>query len=186
MILKIDGKFAVCYSNREVFKGGFNDRDAALEYYFALRPVDRMLVNGVPPGEKTDRGFLYGTENGKQFEGKEYIGDYYKGVADKSNVSINGKKYISQLARFPGDPEAWVSGRGDIQRICEERGYNCEGSVNVKAMKEVVPQAPKPLADDIIRREVAKKVKAHGGKVSKKKLENFRDDVLTKHTRKKG
>src|SRR5271154_7062156 len=84
-----------------------------------------MFALGQPPMSNTDREFLAGTENGRQFEGQEEVGDYYRQEATKAGVNTTGKVYKNGLARFPGDPEAWVSGRGDVQRVIEERGWNC-------------------------------------------------------------
>ena len=44
--------------------------------------------------------------------------------------------YHSGLARFQGDPEAFVTrsqGRGYIKRLCERRGWACDGAVTVAA-----------------------------------------------------
>lgn len=49
------------------------------------------------------------------------------------------RKYMPSLARFPGDPEAFVSGRGDIDRVLRERGWGAEGAVNRKP-RESVPK----------------------------------------------
>jgi hypothetical protein len=54
-------------------------------------------------------------------------------AAKAQGVDTNGKRYISGLARFSNDPEAWVSGLGDVKRICEERGWNCHGAIDVEA-----------------------------------------------------
>lgn len=43
--------------------------------------------------------------------------------------------YVSDIARFFGDPEAWVpqtGGRGYIKKICEQRGWECHGAVETK------------------------------------------------------
>lgn len=110
-----------------------------------------MFALGQPPMSNTDREFLEGHANGNQFEKTPGIGDYYAGVAKQSGVDPKGKIYLSSLAAYPGDPQAWVSGRGDVQKVCEERGWACRGAVNVK-MREAEPaQGKYRVADDIIR-----------------------------------
>lgn len=63
--------------------------------------------------------------------------------------ATSGKRYISGLARFPGDPQAYVSGADDVLRIARERNLNVEGCVNHQA-HEVEPPESVPLADDIV------------------------------------
>ena len=92
----------------------------------------------------TDAAFLEGHVNGNQFENEPIIGDAYKAEATAKGVDITGKVYLSQLATYPGDPEAWVSGRGDVQRVCEQRGWGCKGSVEVKAQELAAPPPAAP------------------------------------------
>lgn len=94
-----------------------------------------MLVLQSPPMSNSDREFLHGHCNGNQF-GKgplsNDLGDRMKTVAEAEGQSINGKVYIGGLARYPGDPQAWVSDRGDVKRVIESRpGWKCSGSVEV-------------------------------------------------------
>src|SRR5258708_4634056 len=102
----------------------------------------------------TDSIFMEGRCNGSQFDGQEAIGDLYKAEATAAGVDTTGKVYLSSLADHPGDPRAWVSGRGDVQRVCEERGYGCTGAVKVKG-REAEPVADVPVAADIVDEKVA-------------------------------
>ena len=114
-----------------------------------------MLESGRGPHCVTDSTFLKDSENGRQFADCPHIGDAYKARCEANGGSVKGKKYLSQLARYPGDPRAWVSGRGDIQRICEEDGSTCDGLVKVKGRQP--REAPKPgpeLAADIVEEKV--------------------------------
>lgn len=81
-------------------------------------------------------------------------------MAQASGVDTNGKKYLAGLARFPGDPEAWVSGTSDVLRICSNRGWNCHGAVEYEAPDSypvVEADKPKdcPIAPDILQEQVA-------------------------------
>jgi len=111
-----------------------------------------MFSTGQAPSPRTDNTFLEGRWN--QFEKTPWLGDAYKRVADAHGFDVKGKVYLSQLAEFPGDPRAWVSGRGDVQKVCEERGWGCSGSVSVKA--QGIDQEPKQvaIADDIVQDRV--------------------------------
>jgi hypothetical protein len=113
-----------------------------------------MFAFRQPPMSNTDREFLQGHCNGNQFEGQDYVANLYRRRALAAGVDPLGKVYKPSLARYPGDPQAWVSGRADVQRICETNGWGCEGSVNVP-VREVAPRGTGRLADDIVQDKVA-------------------------------
>lgn len=69
-------------------------------------------------------------------------------AAEAAGVSTTGKEYISQLARFPRDPEAWVRDPSDIKRVCEKNNWGCDGLVKVKA-HETPPEPDIPIAKNI-------------------------------------
>lgn len=118
---------------------------------------DDMVNSGIPPGANTDREFLFGHVNGNQFEGQDFAADHHKKVAKAAGVSTTGKVYLSGLAEYPGDPRAWVSGRGDVQKVAEERGWGVEGAVNVKRQ----PAPPRPaieVADDLVELHLAERL----------------------------
>jgi len=86
-----------------------------------------------------------------QFQGQHEVGDYYRQTAESAGVSTTGKVYLSSLAAFPGDPEAWVSGRGDVARVLDARGWGAEGSVT-RPVREVAPASSTyRVADDLVR-----------------------------------
>lgn len=114
-----------------------------------------MFAFQQPPMSKSDREMLQGHVNGSQFEKVPYVGDFYKEVARRAGVSTTGKVYLSQLANFPGDPRAWVSDRHDVQKVCEERDWSCDGMVSRKRVKDLTPPVEKDISDDIVNEEVA-------------------------------
>lgn len=119
-----------------------------------------MLAFQAAPGLNTDDTFLRGHCNGNQFAKQPHVGDFYKKKAEAAGVDTTGKVYLSSLAQESGDPEAWVSGRGDVKRICAERNWDCEGSVthHRNADNDEGQRVSKAgdVADDILDREVAK------------------------------
>lgn len=117
--------------------------------------AEMFALQSPPQIAGTDSIFTEGWCNGNQFEGQEWVGNMYRREAEAAGVDVTGKRYLGGLARWPGDPEAWVSGRGDVKRICEQRGWNCNGAVKVKAPDDVAPPEHTPLADDIIDDKVA-------------------------------
>lgn len=162
--------------------------------YISLDPrkdsakFDAMVESGQVPGCMTDSVFLEGSENGRQFAKNPKIGDHYKKECEKRGGQTKGRKYLSQLAKFPGDPSAWVSGRGDVQKVLEKRGWGSEGSVNVKQRgPDKPPPPPVPIADKIVDRETARELE--GQTVTKReymdKREKVRNRLLPPWARKK-
>jgi len=121
-----------------------------------------MLALQSPPMSNTDREFLEG-QGGcyDQFQGNEFLGNYYGGMAKKAGVDTAGKVYLSGLAAFPGDPRAWVAGRGDAQRVCEDRGWSCDGSVKVRGEIQPRAEGKYQVADDLVA-ERAERLVAKG------------------------
>lgn len=76
------------------------------------------------------------------------IGDHYLAQARQAGVNVAGKQYMSQLARYPGDPEAWVGERADIVRVAKKRNLAVDGIVKVK--NEPAPRPEKGLSERIV------------------------------------
>ncbi len=106
-----------------------------------------MFAAGAPPMSNTDREFMEGRCNGNQFEKNPQIGDKLAQDAKAAGVSTKGKVYLSGLAAYPGDPRAWVGGRGDVQALCEERNWTASGSVTVKGDRSRPESNVKPPGD---------------------------------------
>jgi hypothetical protein len=133
----------------------------------------------------TDRTLFEGRKlDGAQFEGsaaERWVGETYRKRAEAAGVSTTGKYYLGQLAASPGDPEAWVSGVGDVKRVCEQRGWSCDGSVKVGAPvyqeppEHLRPDAPYRVAPDIVARHVADRLAEDPGA----RVEEVRESVAT-------
>jgi hypothetical protein len=133
-----------------------DDREVTQASYDRTFPskLDAMLAASRPPCCMTDSVFLEGHCNGSQFAATPAIGDFYAQEARRHGLTdTKGKVYLSGLAAFPGDPEAWVSGRDDVRRVLEQRGWDGEGAVNVKAFQPK-ERPPVSVADDILEEEV--------------------------------
>lgn len=161
-----------------------------------------MFAAQRPPQANTDREFLMGNTNGAQFEGDpkakkvpalggrnmaEYIGDRYKTVAEKHGQNVKGKKYLRQLAKFPGDPEAWVDGKGDVQRVLEKRGWGVDWDgvgTNVQPRDPLTPPKEILLAENIIQERMVEMVNRDPG-LKEKPREELREKIIAKHGRKK-
>jgi hypothetical protein len=146
---------------------------------------EELRRNGVPHGMaqvlatrrfpkiRTDSTFNEGRCNGNQFEKVPELGDHYKSIAESAGVSVTGKTYLSSLARFPGDPEAWVDGRGDVERIALKRGWTVQGDVSVKGHECDFDNDP-VVADDIIERETLNFIDQNPGT----RIEDAREKVI--------
>lgn len=116
-----------------------------------------ILALRSPPRTMTDREFYEGRGTlEKQFRNDEMTLDFFVSEAKAHGYSPGANDvYCSELARFPGDPEAFVSeGRGQIKRVCEKRGWSCDGAVKVNGRGgQDEPQRTR-LGKDIVQREV--------------------------------
>lgn len=118
-----------------------------------------ILALRKPPRCMTDSIFNEGHCNGSQFADDPEMGDLYKRVADEHGVSITGKHYVSGAADYQGDPRAWVSGRGELKALLEERGWGAQGAVSLKARGNDCPDTPENYVDPtIIQDEVEQRI----------------------------
>ncbi|MCI0403571.1 MAG: hypothetical protein L0212_08620 [Acidobacteria bacterium] len=115
----------------------------------------------------TDGAFLEGNCCGNQFEKNPAIGDAYAAEARKAGISTTGRVYKSGLARYPGDPRAWISDLSDVRRICEEDNLGCQGAYNrtpVRGIHDPGPEKPYSVAPDLVAQHVAEKASLLGDK----------------------
>jgi hypothetical protein len=134
-----------------------------------------MLASRQAPGAQTDREFFakHGTLD-QQMKSAELLESTVRGArANGYNPSPNDV-YLSQLARYPNDPEAFVppsGGRNHVKRLLEKRGWGCEGLVNVKPAQNVPEPKQVPLAPDVIRDLACAKVRKNPDLKRKTKAE---------------
>lgn len=124
--------------------------------------LTEMLVARTPPGGKTEDGALMeGFSRGQQFESTPEIGDAYVALTRQQDPNFNpkGKVYQNTLARFPGDPRAWVESAADVKRAAQLNNMVVRGAVNCEG-PDVGPSAPTQIADDIVWDGVADRCKA--------------------------
>lgn len=77
----------------------------------------------------------------------------YHQSAAAAGVSTTGKRYLGQLAKFPGDPAAWVSGVDDVAKRCRQEGWGCSGEVKVQGARYLPdpgPAQPYEPAPDLV------------------------------------
>jgi hypothetical protein len=118
-----------------------------------------MLATRSFPGFATNDTFMAGGRSGEQLAEHPAMYGHFAQMAEAEGVSVCGKKYLHGLARFPGDPEAWVSGKDDVARVLKERGWSSTGAVEYTPPE---PDAPDDdayrVAPDILDRAVASEI----------------------------
>jgi hypothetical protein len=92
-------------------------------------------------------------------------------------------QYVPGLARFAGDPEAFISehngGRGRVKQLCEDRGWACHGSVNVTGRRDEVPDIP--IAPSLVEKYYKEAV-ANDPSLLERPTEEVKAEVAEKHT----
>jgi len=163
-------------------------RDPGVQAHYELcrargtsHSLAEMFALGAPPMSDSDREFLEGRGGCyEQFEGNRLINSDYRGQARRAGVDVAGAVYISGLADYPGDPRAWVRGKGDVKRLCEERNLTSLGAVRHQGQASE-PVARPVLADDIVDRLVARRLEGMPAGERADVLE-VREEVKALHT----
>lgn len=130
-------------------------RDNGVSHTLAEMLALRKSANFV-----SDATFMRGHFNGNQFEKFNRSGEFYRKKANAAGVSTVGKRYLSGLAAYPGDPRAWVSTRDEIKKLMKERNWTCDGTVkhagneDLLAEQIAVRKRPDGVAEDILVEKV--------------------------------
>jgi hypothetical protein len=141
------------------------------------------------PGVATDTTFLSGFGSlEKQFQGDTQ--SLNETVSKARSLGYNpgvNDVYIPTMARFQGDPEAFLKageGRGKIRKLCEKRGTGCSGAVSVTAREperdplELAPKLHPKLVDEEVRRMVKRNPSNR-----RRNIREMREEVIAKHGR---
>jgi hypothetical protein len=142
--------------------------------------IREILESRQFPGLQTDDEFMAnrGTLGSQLGEQTESVVKAAK--LNGYNPNINDV-YLPSVARFPGDPEAFVrhdSARGAVKKTLEKRGWGCDGLVKVKS-REAEPKSCR-LADEIVEQEVVK-LTMEDKKARKAGLKELKQHVIQKH-----
>lgn len=144
--------------------------------------AEMLALQAAPQIGGTDSQFMKGRFHKDQFEKDPKAGEFYRAKAKAAGVSTKGKWYQHNLAAYPGDPEAWVSGTGDVKRICEKRNIECDGLVKHKAHEETAyDDGPYRPADDLIMEDLALEVQKNPDlRHNPKKFEDTKQSLIEK------
>lgn len=147
-----------------------------------------MIALQSGPALSTDDTFFQGQKPlYDQFGSQKHLDRYLLAARKRGFKPSPQATYFPNLARFPGDPEAFVTraqGRSYIRKLCEQRGWACDGAVNVNHREpESDPLAPencKPLGDDIIHNRARQMVEKDPSLKHMNRRE-LREKILHKH-----
>jgi len=173
---KVDGKWPVIYDDPGAQQRYEDSRDAGSSHRFAAMCAERRGPSVIG----TDSAFMSGLENGRQFEEMPELGDEYKRRAEAICPGCtHGKVYKSGLAEFPGDPEAWISGRSDVLRVAKERNYTVRGMVEHEGHEP--PPKKSPALSDRVANGLIRDAIAENPSLAVKPKEELREMVVERH-----
>jgi putative FmdB family regulatory protein len=122
------------------------------------------------------------TDFAKQFK-SEAMREFHLAQAKKNGVNTTGKIYDPQLAKYPGDPKAWVGSDTDVRQVAEHRNWGLNGKVKVKPRGEVATVTPKPgLSEKVVQELVAERMFVDPGQ----KVSRVVEDVVNDHAPRNG
>jgi hypothetical protein len=153
-----------------------------------------MLALQKPPGIETNDSFWAGRKRFDQVFGEEYANRIRSGLAAKGiNLGATGE-YMPELVR-PGmgfgpknpDPQAVVpfhGGRDYIRKMCESRGWACNGAVTVKEREPLSdplgPENCAPLHSKLVDELAIRECRKNPDLQQKTKRE-LREMIVDKH-----
>lgn len=146
-----------------------------------------MLVMQQPPACQTDATFFEGRGTLSDQLGKAV--NHYTHIAEQHGYRPGARDvYEPGLARFQGDPEAFipaVGGKGHVKRVLEKRGYRVKRSdsashgLGVEAIQQPPPKA-KRMGNDLIR-DNAQKMIQQDPSLAKLSKRDLKEAVIEKH-----
>lgn len=137
-----------------------------------------------PKMHGSERALLEGlTENHRISRMPEDQLDLRIAQARAAGVNTQGKVYADELAR-PGmtnDPEAWISGRDDFERVCRKNGWGCK-KLGIKAAQYQPEKKAPRLAEPLVREMMGRKLESMDpGERQKTDLRELREQVIEDH-----
>lgn len=144
------------------------------------KSLDEILETRQFPGLNTDDTFMRGRGTLADQLG-EQTNEIVAAAQRNGYTPSYSDVYLPGVARFPGDPEAFVkhaSAKGSVRRTLEQRGWGCEGSVKVKA-REAEESEPVKLADDLVE-EYATEIRARDSHARKANPKELKQEIIKK------
>lgn len=150
-----------------------------------------MLALQRGPVISTDDTFFQGQGMlADQFRSEAEMTGYLKMSAKQGFTPPAGAVYFPNLARSPGDPQAYVTramGKSYIKKLLEKRGWSSDGAIKTKGRQpEKDPrEGGVPLAKDLVN-EYAEKAVNRDPSMKLLSRAELREAVIAKHGSKRG
>lgn len=152
----------------------------ALDAGAGERFADMVAYQQAPSTQGTDRSFMEGRLDGSWMNNMPpHMARRMVREAQAAGINTSGKFYMGGLADKRGhrDPMAWVDSVADVKRVAQARDLEVRGIVNYTP-----PQKPPPksvdLADDILKENVAKEMKANPKMKRGEAVEKVKDRMV--------
>lgn len=167
--------------------------DAAIAQGTSPRLAELLASRNVRIG-MTDTKYFAGFKRIGDELGPEHLQSVVTGARQHGYSPSETDVYFPDVARFPGDPQAFVSpaeGRSKIEKVAAMRGMVRDKGAGRSVMKfNYAPPIHDPLenatvADDIVMREVRDMVRANPD-VAREPLEKLKSEVRQKRAPAKG
>lgn len=134
------------------------------------------------PAIETDTRFIDGHDGDLGLNPETFYGSRVLAEARSHGINTRRAVYKSTLARYPGDPRAWVESKSDCIRRAEALGMSLEGQVNYTPPERDLPDdsnKPYRVADEIVDAAYQDAIEAEPKLASKKNLKEEIADTLS-------
>ncbi len=129
------------------------------------------------------------------FRGKGTLSDQFSGDQKQLEHTVNVARshgynpnmhdvYVPGMARFVGDPEAFVSPAGGLHQVKStfvSRNQTCHGAVEFESVKMDPPKDAKPVLCEKLVEKLSVDMAAADPKLAKKGKRALREAVIDKH-----
>jgi putative FmdB family regulatory protein len=137
----------------------------------------------LPPTCLSDTTTYRGDNTGLGQFKSDAMREFHLAQARKHGVNTTGKLYDPALAKYPGDPKAWVGSDTDVRQVLESRNWGSTGKVKVKQKSNGETTTPKPgLSEKIVRELVHERMVVDPGQ----KVSKVVEDVVNDHAPRNG
>ena len=136
------------------------DRYAVMRRSGESHNMAEMLCLRRGPALNTDSTFMRDRGNNRHLDSVDPVSrQHYMDMARKAGISIQGRDYIPGLARFPGDPDAWVDSRADVERVARDHNMTVMSpTINVEAPRYYDPGPEIQVDPELVQREVTEMI----------------------------
>jgi hypothetical protein len=127
-----------------------------------------MLANQQPPRGKDNTSWLAANSHAIGGGDLGATRNHHEALARDAGVSTGGKIYMPDLAKFSGDPRAWVADHSEYKNRLEARGDGwSDGTQSVQPRNDVAPAPNIDIADDLVEERALAMIQDNPGLLHK-------------------